>query len=109
MRETVSGNLNSGIPAELPEEITELLACSENIRIERIVSRGHRSPPDFWYDQDDDEWVLVVKGEAKLRFEEGDRVVHLTAGDYVAIPAHTKHRLEWTPEGADTVWLAVFY
>lgn len=104
-----AGNLNSGIPDELPEEIVEVLARSENVRIERIVSRGHSSRPGFWYDQDESEWVLVVSGAARLRFEEGNRIVHLAAGDYVDIPAHAKHRVEWTKKDTDTIWLAVFY
>lgn len=103
------GNLDSRIPGELPKEIVEIVAQGQNVRIERIVSRGHCSPPGFWYDQGENEWVLVIKGEAKMRFARDDRIVHLTAGDYVDIPAHTKHRVEWTQENADTVWLAVFY
>jgi cupin 2 domain-containing protein len=104
-----SGNLYRNIPSDLPEEISECLATGKGARIERIVSKGHHSDPGFWYDQDDHEWVLLVRGEARLRFEEGNRVAHLTEGTYVNIRAHERHRVEWTLEGAETVWLAVFY
>jgi cupin 2 domain-containing protein len=102
-------NLLQGIPANLPAEIIETLVTSNDVRIERIVSKGHHSPPDFWYDQSENEWVLVVKGEAKLHFETNNEIIHLTAGMHVNIPAHQKHRVEWTKENEETIWLAVFY
>jgi cupin 2 domain-containing protein len=104
-----TGHLYQNIPAELPDEMSACLAQSKSMKIERIVSRGHRSAPGFWYEQQDNEWVLLVKGEAELRFEKENRVVHLTEDMYVNIPAHEKHRVEWTREGVDTIWLAVFY
>jgi cupin 2 domain-containing protein len=104
-----SGSLFGNIPATLAAELVQTLATGKGMRIERIVSRGHRSPPGFWYDQPDDEWVALLKGEARLRFEADDRVMHLRPGDYVNIPAHEKHRVDWTMEESDTVWLAVFY
>lgn len=104
-----SGNLYRQLPTSLSEEAVDILAHGRGMRIERIVSKGHCSPPGFWYDQSDDEWVVLLKGEAVLRFEQGDRTLHLGAGDYVHIPAHEKHRVESTAEDAETVWLAVFY
>jgi len=104
-----SGNLFEHIPAVLPTEAVDVLAAGGNTRIERIVSKGHSSPPGFWYDQEEDEWVLLLRGEASLRFEEGNRVVHLVPGSHVHIAAHERHRVEWTREGEETVWLAVFY
>ncbi|MGE5651359.1 cupin domain-containing protein [Noviherbaspirillum sp. UKPF54] len=103
------GNLYRDIPAQLPAEITNRLAGAGDVRIERIVSRGHRSPPGFWYDQPEREWVMVLKGEAALRFEQGDRLLRLAEGDHVTIPAHERHRVEWTAQHEDTIWLAVFY
>lgn len=97
------------IPRDLPDEMVERLVDAGNVRIERIVSKGHHSPDGFWYDQHENEWVMVVKGEAKLRFETGDELVHLKAGMHVNIPAHEKHRVEWTAENEETIWLAVFY
>ncbi|MDD2923900.1 cupin domain-containing protein [Rhodoferax sp.] len=85
----------------------ETLAASGTTRIERIVSRGHQSAPDDWYDQAQHEWVLLVQGQARLQFE--DHILHLSAGDHVNIPAHCKHRVTWTTPDQDTVWLAVFY
>lgn len=104
-----TGNLYHHIPSQLPQELSERLVTGSRMKIERIVSCGHRSAADFWYDQEENEWVLLVKGEATLRFEKGDRIVHLTEGTYVDIPAHERHRVEWTKEDTATVWLAVFY
>ena len=104
-----TGNLLGQIPTTLPEELFQILASGAGMRIERIVSKGHASPPGYWYDQTENEWVMVVKGEAKLRFEKDNRIVHLMAGDYVNIDAHERHRVEWTREDEETVWLAVFY
>lgn len=104
-----SRNLYHDIPDKLPAEIFTTLVSSTGVRIERIVSHGHCSPPGFWYDQNEHEWVLLLKGEAILRFEQNNREVRLTEGDYVNIAAHEKHRVEWTKENSDTLWLAVFY
>lgn len=93
--------------APLADELTELLVGAGQVRIERIVSQGHVSPPDFWYDQDEHEFVLLVQGAARLRFEDG--TVDLTPGDWLNIPARRRHRVEWTAPDQKTVWLAVFY
>ncbi len=74
------------------------------VKIERIVSNSHSSPPDFWYDQAEDEWVIVLRGGAVLELD-GGAPVELKAGDYVTIPGHVKHRVRQT--GPETVWLAV--
>ncbi|MBI1891211.1 MAG: cupin domain-containing protein [Burkholderiales bacterium] len=87
----------------------QTLAQSHAVRIERIVSKGHATPPDFWYDQAEHEWVILLKGEAHLRFEHEAELTHLRPGDHVLIPAHVKHRVEWTTPAEETVWLAVFY
>jgi len=88
-----------------PSEGEECRELYENriVKVERIVSRSHSSPPDFWYDQDEDEWVMVLKGRAVLEFAEG--AVVLGEGDYLTIPKHLKHRVRETSE--ETVWLAV--
>lgn len=104
-----TGDLFHAIPASLPAEISDCLMQSGSVRIERIVSKGQHSAPGFWYDQSEHEWVLLVKGEATLRFEQGDKTVHLTPGSYVNIAAHERHRVEWTAADEETVWLAVFY
>lgn len=97
------------IPADLPEEMVESLCRSEHVRIERIVSRGHTSPPGFWYDQEEHEFVLLVSGRARLAFADGTPPVDLGPGDWLDLPAHRKHRVEWTTPEMDTIWLAVFY
>jgi cupin 2 domain-containing protein len=103
----VKANLLCNIPADLAVELVQTIVASGNIRIERIVSKGHQSPSDFWYDQDQNEWVLLAKGEARLQFQ--NQTLHLTAGDYVNITAHQKHRVAWTTPDEETVWLAIFY
>ena len=102
-------NLFAHLPRALPQELTEVLVDSSSARIERIVSTGHSSPDDFWYDQDEHEWVIVLKGEAKLVFADDPSVVKLNVGDHVQIAAHRKHRVDWTSSEEPTVWLAVFY
>jgi cupin 2 domain-containing protein len=103
------GSLLQGIPDELPEEIVVTICSNDNVTIERIVSRGHASPEGFWYDQEKDEFVLVVKGRAGLRFANEDDLVILKAGDYLTIGAHVRHRVEWTDPTCETIWLAVHY
>ena len=76
------------------------------MRIERIVSRGHASPPDFWYDQEQDEWVCLVQGEARLAWDHGG-VEILRPGDCLFIPAHARHRVESTSNDPPCIWLAV--
>ena len=97
------------IPAELPDELFETLVAADRMRIERIVSRGHASPEGFWYDQDENEFVVVLQGSAGLRMDGEDVPLILKAGDYVVIPAHVRHRVEWTDPSGYTIWLAVFY
>ena len=77
------------------------------MRIERIVSQGHSSPHGFWYDQDQNEWVVLLKGAARLEFE--DEKVELRHRDFINIPAHRKHRVDWTTPDEPTVWLGVRY
>ena len=100
-------NLLSNLPPNLPEELTTVLQEAHGVRIERIVSTGHKSPEGFWFDQQEHEWVMVLQGAAKLQFE--DRVAELKVGDWINIPAHQRHRVEWTSPDEPTVWLAVFY
>lgn len=101
-------NLLTRIPATLPDELAETLHQTENVRIERIVSRGHASPPDFWYGQEQNEFVLLVSGRARLTFADGT-TFDLHPGDWLDIPAHKKHRVDWTDPDLDTIWLAVHY
>ena len=103
------GSLHEGIPAELPEELFETICSTEYVKIERIVSKGHASPEGFWYDQDWNEFILVVQGSAGLQIEGQDDIVVLHAGDYLNIGSHVKHRVEWTDSSCETIWLAVHY
>jgi cupin 2 domain-containing protein len=100
-------NLFANLPRDLPEELFATLLQALGVRIERIVSRGHKSPDGFWYDQPTNEWVLVLKGAAKIEFEDG--MVEMGPGDYIDITAHKRHRLAWTTPSAPTIWLTVHY
>jgi cupin 2 domain-containing protein len=102
-------NLFANIPADLPQELVQTLLEAGNVRIERIVSHGQTSPPGFWYYQEENEWVLLLKGAARLCFEDTPELLELRPGDHVNIPAHRRHRVEWTTPKEPTLWLAVFY
>jgi cupin 2 domain-containing protein len=106
---TAMKNLFSEIPRRLHDELLETLVDADSVRIERIVSHGHSSPEGFWYDQQQNEWVAVLKGAATLRFEDDDKLVEMKPGDFLNIPAHRRHRVEWTAPDEPTVWLAVHY
>ena len=93
---------------ENAEQFADLLQ-RPGLRIERIVSTGQCSPPDFWYDQAEGEWVLVLRGAARLRFADEPEARRLGPGDFVDIAPHRRHRVEWTTPDEATVWLAVFY
>ncbi len=101
-------NLFANLPAAIPEELIEVLAENQHVRIERIVSAGHISPEGFWYDQAEHEWVVVLQGAALLTFPEGQSV-QMQVGDHLLIPAHQKHRVDWTAPDQMTIWLAVFF
>ena len=102
-------NIFENIPAEIPDEIIEELISSDKIRIERIISKGQTSPDNFWYDQEENEFVIVLKGKAKLKFIDKVELIELNEGDYINILSHKKHRVEWTDPERETIWLAVFY
>jgi len=103
----IKTNLLSDIPARLPEELFEALFENQHIKIERIVSRGHQTPADTWYDQNWDEWVLVIKGSAGLRIEGRDDIMVLHPGEALLIPSGVKHQVAWTDAKTETVWIAV--
>lgn len=101
-------NITDSLPLILTEEQFETLAQKGNVKIERILSYGQTTPTGEWYDQTQDEWVMLVRGEAKLEYDDGSQI-DLKKGDYVMIPAHTKHRVAWTIENELTIWLAVHF
>lgn len=100
------GNLFSPLPDASGKEIFDPLLKTENILLERIVSKGQATPKGEWYDQEKDEWVVLLKGGAGLLIE-GQEVMTLVPGDHVFLPAHCRHRVEWTVEDEVTVWLAL--
>lgn len=102
------GNVFAELPlAALPEESMAEILTTPNLRIERIVSTGQASPTDYWYDQDWNQWVILLRGGARLLFEDEGVVRRFAPGDYVHIRAHRRHRVLWTDPQEVTVWLAV--
>ncbi len=101
-------NIFKQIPKDLTDEIFEDIIKTDNLKIERIISNGHTSPKFGWYESEQNEWVIVLKGEAVLSFENSDDV-KLNTGDYLNITANKKHKVSWTLPNAETVWLAVHY
>jgi cupin 2 domain-containing protein len=106
---TEPANLFADLPSQLPDELIQTLLAAEHIRIERILSHGHRSPEGFWYDQDQNEWVILLQGAARLRFEGDEGAMEMRPGSFINIPAYRRHRIEWTEPEQHTVWLAVHY
>lgn len=109
----MAGNLFAGLPtlpmAPAAAERLETLLSGPGLRVERIVSSGQASPPGFWYEQADAEWVLLLSGEALLRFEDESEARRLAAGDWLHIAPRRRHRVEWTAPTTPTVWLAVHH
>ena len=98
----------SNIPKDLTDEFFEDIVLANNVKIEKIVSQGHISPKSGWYNQDKNEWVILLKGEAILLFED-NKEIHLKSGEYINIPSYTKHKVLWTNPTEESIWLAVFY
>lgn len=113
MTEKITGapptlNLLAALPPPGADEAVDTLLNGDGIRLERIVSHGHASPPGFWYDQDEAEWVLVMSGRARLTIDGETEDRELGPGDSLFLPAHCRHRVAWTEPGQPTVWLAMF-
>ncbi|MFH1051171.1 MAG: cupin domain-containing protein [bacterium] len=104
-------NINN-IFENLPDsnkEVFEILLQNKKLKLERIISRGQATPEGQWYNQDKDEWIILLSGSAKLLFEGSEEIIELKPGDYLNIPAHKKHRVEWTAQDTETVWIALHY
>jgi cupin 2 domain-containing protein len=102
-------NILENIPADLPEEVFSTLVSAKNFTLKRIVSHGHATPPGEWLSEKQDEWVLLLSGQAGLRFAKEEAPFTMNRGDYLLIPANTPHRVEWTSAQEKTVWLALYF
>lgn len=102
-------NLFDNLPRDLPEELLETVVETPDIRIVRIVSTGQSSPPGFWYDQSEHEWIVLLSGSATLQFPDRGADISLRPGDQLNIPAKQKHRVRSTSTTEPTIWLAIFY
>jgi cupin 2 domain-containing protein len=101
-------NMLSALPVNLEKEVSEDILRAKHVRIERIVSQGQSSPEEGWYDQSENEWVMVLEGAGTIAYADGSEVT-LRRGDALLIPAHTKHCVAWTEPEMVTIWLAVFF
>ncbi|RJG42031.1 cupin domain-containing protein [Motilimonas pumila] len=101
-------NIFADIPADLTQEVLQDIVVSDQVKIERIISKGHVSPAKGWYDCPQPEWVIVLQGQGTLLFEDGREVV-LKVGDYINIPAHMRHKVSQTDREGITIWLAIYY
>ncbi len=101
-------NIFDAIPKDLSAELFENLVENKNVKIERIISKGHSSPESGWYEQADNEWVMVLKGGAIITFDDGSSFT-LKEGDYLEINSFQKHKVSWTEPDIETIWLAVHY
>ena len=102
----LTGNIFSRLPRKQAEEAWETILEGQGCRLERICSQGHASPPDFWFDQDHGEWVLLLSGAARLQVA-GEEEIELFPGDYLFLHPHKRHRVTWTSPGEVTIWLAL--
>jgi cupin 2 domain-containing protein len=103
-----SKNIHDALPTDLKAEVFEKILHTPDVRIERIISKGQTSPEHGWYDQEENEWIMVLQGAGVITFADG-YTCQLLAGDYIHIPAHCKHKVSWTDPDQVTIWLAVFY
>lgn len=103
------GNLFASLPIDRNVEHFDTLTQLGDIKLQRIVSFGQRSADACWYDQEHSEWVIVLRGQAKLEIDGHPQPIALGPGDYVDLPAHTRHRVAWTAPEEATIWLAIHY
>ncbi len=102
-------SLFAHIPGQLPKEVFETWLETPAFRLERILSLGHVTPEGEWYDQEQNEWVAVLQGRARLAFEDQAEPIDLKPGDALLIPAHCRHRVAWTDPDQETIWLALHF
>lgn len=98
----------AGVETSNDKEHFEQLCSAQHARIERIISRGHATPDGQWYEQDKDEWVILLKGEARLEFAD-EKQIELQAGDYILLPAGMKHRVSYTSKDPECIWIGVHF
>ena len=103
-----TGNIFDSIPQNITDEIFELIIDQNNVKIERIISKGHTSPKSGWHEQAENEWVILLRGEAKIEFVDNKEIC-LKVGSHLNIPANTKHKVSWTIPDSETIWLTVHY
>lgn len=107
MKRRNTGNIYSKLPVSEDKEIFKAIFADKRVRIERIVSKGQKTPEGKWLKDNIDEWVIVLKGCGKIKFKGNQPVITLKKGDYILIPRNTCHRVEWTSLRQETIWLAV--
>lgn len=101
------GRLLDDLPSAEAGEVLDTLLARDGVRIERIVSHGQATPDGEWYDQDTDEWVMVLRGAARLRLEDEGAACALGPGEFLFLAAHCRYGVDWTSPNEPTAWLAV--
>lgn len=102
-------NMFQNIPQHLDDEFFDIIIQNKNFKLERIISKGHVTPPGEWYNQEQHEWVFLLKGAAQLKIAGQINNIELNPGDHLLLPAHKKHRVEWTDPNTETIWLALHF
>ena len=108
MKKLAKGNILKILPQNATEEVSNIIHKNQNIRIEQIISSGQTSPAEGWYDQEENEWVILLQGNAHIEFE-GSGIVLLRQGDHILIDAHRKHKVIFTSKNPCSIWLAIFF
>lgn len=103
------GNIFSEIPTSIPKEVFNSIIDKDGIKIERIISKGHTTEKDKWYNQEKNEWLIMLKGKAELLFKNNNQIIKMKKGDYLNISAHTEHRVTKTSKKEETIWLTIHY
>ena len=104
----IHGNTFKNIPSDLTNEVFETLVQSSHCKIKRIISLGQVTPKNEYYEQNEDEFVIVLQGAATLLFLDTQKTMEMKSGDYVFIPAGVKHRVQWCDTKVQTIWLAIY-
>lgn len=109
MKSIETNNIYTHLPPAQKTEVSEKIISNSGVKIERITSLGQATLPGKWLESKRNEWVILLKGKAKLRLRSHENIIHMEPGDHIYIPAGIKHRVEWTDPGQKSVWVAVMF
>jgi cupin 2 domain-containing protein len=104
--EVIPLNIFTDPGIEDTKELFEVIATLDDARIERIITQKPYSSPGQWYNQEQDEWVVLLRGNATIEIRD-QGLIELRSGDYIMLPAHCQHRITRTSADPACIWLAV--